>query len=120
MYGAAIPPGTSRPKGAGPEGFRHEFAHPKGRNPGDVWTLPTQPFPEAHFAVMAPEIARRCIAAGCKPGGVVLDPFCGSGTTGMVALRHGRRFVGIDLNRDYLDLALRTRLAQTAIVDAVT
>lgn len=55
--------------------------------------------------------------AGCKPGGVVLDPFAGSGTTGMVAQQHGRRFVGIDLSRDYLDLALRTRLAQTAIID---
>jgi len=90
---------------------------PSGRNPGDVWTIPTTPFPEAHFACMAPELARRCIVAGCKTGGVVLDPFCGSGTTGMVAQQHGRRFVGIDLNREYLDLALRTRLAQAAIVD---
>jgi len=96
---------------------RKDAASPVGRNPGDVWTLPTSPFPEAHFAVMAPEVARRCIVAGCKPGGVVLDPFCGSGTTGMVAQQHGRRFVGIDLNREYLDLALRTRLAQAAIVD---
>jgi site-specific DNA-methyltransferase (cytosine-N4-specific) len=95
-----------------------QAAHPLGRNPGDVWTFPTQPFPEAHFAVMAPALAERCILAGCKPGGVVLDPFCGSGTTGMVAQQHGRRFVGIDLNRDYLDLALRTRLNQTALIDA--
>lgn len=92
--------------------------NPGGRNPGDVWTIPTQPFPDSHFAVMAPEIARRCILAGCKPGGVTLDPFCGTGTTGMVAQQHGRRFVGIDLSRDYLDLALRTRLAQTAILDS--
>jgi site-specific DNA-methyltransferase (cytosine-N4-specific) len=91
--------------------------NPQGRNPGDVWTIPTAPFAAAHFAVMAPELARRCVVAGCKPGGTVLDPFAGSGTTGMVAQQHGRRFVGIDLNRDYLDLALRTRLAQTAIVD---
>lgn len=90
---------------------------PDGRNPGDVWTVPTQPFPAAHFAVMAPELARRCIVAGCKPGGVVLDPFCGSGTTGMVALKHGRRFVGIDLSANYLDLALHTRLAQAALID---
>jgi len=91
--------------------------HPLGRNPGDVWTIPTSPFPEAHFAVMAPELARRCIVAGCRPGGTVLDPFCGSGTTGMVALKHGRRFVGIDLNAIYLDLALRTRLSQGALIE---
>ena len=91
--------------------------NPLGRNPGDVWTIPTSPFPAAHFAVMAPELARRCIVAGAKPGGVVLDPFCGSGTTGMVALKHGRRFVGIDLSVTYLDLALRTRLNQAALIE---
>jgi DNA modification methylase len=92
----------------------------KGKNPGDVWMLPTQPFPEAHFAVMPPALAERCVLAGCKPGGVVLDPFCGSGTTGMVALRHGRRFIGVDLSAKYLDLALRTRLSQSAIMDEVS
>lgn len=94
--------------------------HEAGANPGDVWTIPTQPFAGAHFAVFAPQLVTRCIVAGCKPGGTVLDPFCGSGTTGMVAQQHGRRFVGIDLSRDYLDLALRTRLAQTAILDEVS
>jgi DNA modification methylase len=89
----------------------------RGRNPGDVWNIPTQPFPGAHFAVFPPALASRCILAGCRPGGTVLDPFAGSGTTGMVALKHGRRFVGIDLSSKYLDLALRTRLAQTALVD---
>lgn len=91
-------------------------AHAKGRNPGDVWTLPTVPFPAAHFAVFPPALAERCILAGCKPGGTVLDPFAGSGTTGMVAGRHGRRFVGIDLSAAYLDLALRTRLAQAPLI----
>lgn len=91
--------------------------HPLGRNPGDVWAIPTQRFPEAHFAVFPSALAERCIVAGCKSGGTVLDPFCGSGTTGMVALKHGRRFVGIDLSATYLDLALRTRLAQGALVD---
>ena len=52
-----------------------------------------------------------CILAGCKPGGTVLDPFHGSGTTGMVAQRLGRKYVGIELNRDYIDLSLKTRLA---------
>lgn len=86
-----------------------------GNNPGDVWTIPTQPFSEAHFAVFPLEIPRRAIAAGCKPAGVVLDPFSGSGTTGKAAAELGRRYVGIDLNRDYLDLSLRTRLVQPSL-----
>jgi site-specific DNA-methyltransferase (cytosine-N4-specific) len=98
-------------------GYYREFLYDGGRNPGDVWTVPTIPFSEAHFAVMPPDLARRAILAGCKPGGTVLDPFSGSGTTGMVAGQTGRRYVGIDLNRDYLDLSLRTRLAQTAMID---
>lgn len=88
----------------------------EGKNPGDVWTIPTQPFAEAHFAVMPPELARRAVVAGCKPGGVVLDPFSGSGTTGLVAGQNGRRYLGIDLSRDYLDLSLRTRLSQSALI----
>ena len=91
----------------------------EGKNPGDVWTIPTSPFAEAHFATMPPALAERCILAGCKPGGVVLDPFSGSGTTGLAATKHGRRYVGIDLNAEYLDLSLRTRLAQTALTDGV-
>jgi DNA modification methylase len=86
-----------------------------GKNPGDVWTVPTQPFAEAHFAVMPQTLAERAILAGCKPGGVVLDPFSGSGTTGLAAAKHGRRYVGIDLNADYLNLSLRTRLAQPGL-----
>lgn len=93
--------------------------NPLGRNPGDVWTIPTSPFPAAHFAVFPPALAERCVKGGCKPGGTVLDPFCGSGTTGMVAGRLGRRFVGIDLSANYLDLALRTRLAQGALLDEI-
>lgn len=94
----------------GATGRQHTWTDKGGRNPGDVWEIPTQPFPGAHFAVMASKLAQRCIAAGCKPGGTVLDPFSGSGTTGMVAQRLGRKYIGIELNRDYLDLSLRTRL----------
>jgi DNA modification methylase len=90
---------------------------PAGRNPGDVWSVSTAGFPAAHFAVMPERIAERCVLAGCRPGGVVLDPFSGSGTTGMVALRTGRRYVGVDLSEEYLRLSLRTRLQQRAIVD---
>jgi site-specific DNA-methyltransferase (cytosine-N4-specific) len=76
-----------------------------------VWNITTTPFADAHFAVFPPELPRRCIVSGCKPGGTVLDPFHGSGTTGKVAVENGRRYVGIELNRDYLDLSLRTRLS---------
>jgi site-specific DNA-methyltransferase (cytosine-N4-specific) len=106
--------GMTRHRHAGPEGVGRNDV---GRNPGDVWAVVTQPFSAAHFAVMPSELARRAVVAGCKPGGVVLDPFSGSGTTGLVAGRTGRRYVGIDLSREYLDLSLRTRLAQTSILD---
>lgn len=86
-----------------------------GRNPGDVWEVPTQPFPGAHFATMPVRLAERCIQSGCPPHGLVLDPFSGSGTTGLAAARHGRRYIGIDLNADYLDLSLRTRLAEPGL-----
>lgn len=88
--------------------------HPS-RNPGDVWTIPTQPFPGAHFATFPPALPERCIQAGCKPGGTVLDPFSGSGTTGLAAAKHGHRYVGVDLNHEYLDLSLRTRLQQPGL-----
>ena len=94
---------------------RGGFTTTQGRNPGDVWSIPTQPFPGAHFACFPVALPIRCILAGCKPGGTVLDPFSGSGTTGLAAQRTGRRYVGIDLNREYLDLSLRTRLQQSAL-----
>ena len=86
-----------------------------GRNPGDVWEISTQPFSGAHFAVFPKELPRRCVVAGCKPGGTVLDPFSGSGTTGAAAVQSGRRYVGIDINADYLDLSLKTRLQQPVL-----
>lgn len=87
----------------------------RGRNPGDVWTIPTTPFPGAHFATFPPELPRRCILAGCKPGGTVLDPFSGSGTTGLAAQRTGRKYIGIDINPAYHDLALNTRLRDATL-----
>jgi DNA modification methylase len=98
-----------------PIGERHTGRHSMGRNPGDVWTFSTQPYTGAHFAVFPPALPQRCILAGCKPGGTVLDPFNGSGTTGLAAQRTGRRYIGIDLNREYLALTLRTRLSQAAL-----
>lgn len=86
------------------------------RNRRDVWEISTQPFSEAHFATMPPELARLCITAGCIPGGTVLDPFSGSGTTGMVAQDLGRRYIGIDISKEYLKLSLETRL-RNAVLD---
>jgi DNA modification methylase len=77
------------------------------RNKRSVWTVAKQLFPEAHFATFPPKLIEPCILAGCPAGGLVLDPFCGSGTTGMVALRHGRRFIGIELSAKYVDMAHR-------------
>lgn len=86
-----------------------------GKNPGDVWVIPTQPFPDAHFAVMPLALAQHCIMAGCPESGTVLDPFSGSGTTGLAAQRLGRRYIGIDINAEYLDLSLKTRLRNAAL-----
>lgn len=85
-----------------------------GRNPGDVWEIPTQPYAGAHFATMPRELVRRCILAGCPEDGTVLDPFTGSGTTAMVARSLGRRFVGAELNPDYIDI-IRQRIGQTPL-----
>ncbi|MFJ1461798.1 DNA-methyltransferase [Nocardia sp. N2S4-5] len=86
-----------------------------GRNSRSVWPISAQPFAEAHFAVMPLELAERCVQAGCKPGGTVLDPFSGSGTTGLAAARHGRRYIGIELSEEYLELSMRTRLRQPGL-----
>jgi site-specific DNA-methyltransferase (cytosine-N4-specific) len=125
QYGHEISGGTADPwsqrgsryGGNAESAFTTGVYKSEGRNPGDVWTVPTAPFPEAHFAAMPPALAERCVLAGCRPGGIVLDPFSGSGTTGLAAARHGRRYVGIDLSADYLDLSLRTRLAQGGLLD---
>lgn len=82
-----------------------------GRNARDVWTISQTPNPQAHFATFPLELPLRCIKAGCKPGGTVLDPFSGSGTTGAAARQLGRKYIGIDLNPEYHDLA-KQRFAQ--------
>lgn len=93
----------------------NEYAPNGLANKRDVWTVPTVPFPGSHFAVYPPELIRPCILAGSRPGDTVLDPFSGSGTTGAVATFEGRKYIGIDLNREYLDLSLRTRFQQPAL-----
>jgi DNA modification methylase len=90
--------------------------HPNGRNPGDVWSVPTRPYRGPHFAAFPVELPLRCIAAGCKPGGNVLDMFCGTGTTGIAARQLGRRFTGIELNPQFAALAAE-RLRHAAAPD---
>ena len=75
------------------------------RNKRSVWTVTPKPFKGAHFATMPPDLVEPCILAGCRPGGIVLDPFNGSGTTGVVALRNGREYLGIELNPAYVEIA---------------
>lgn len=78
------------------------------RNLRNVWQItPGRGFPGAHFATFPSELAKRCILAGSKPGDTVLDPFAGSGTTGMVAVQHGRKAVLIELNPEYAGIILK-------------
>jgi len=78
-----------------------------GRNLRSVWTIKTQPNPDAHFATFPMKLVEPCVKAGSRVNDLVLDPFAGSGTTGLVAMRLGRRFVGIELNPAYVTLAER-------------
>lgn len=74
-------------------------------NKRDVWTVATRPFREAHFAVFPEALITDCVKAGCPEGGIVLDPFMGAGTTGLVAKKQGRHYIGIELNTQYVELA---------------
>ena len=81
------------------------FVNPEGRNKRTVWTVTTKPYKEAHFATYPPDLIEPCILAGSKEGDIVLDPFSGSGTTGEVALQHGRNYIGLELNPEYAKLS---------------
>lgn len=75
------------------------------RNKRDVWMVSTKPFKGAHFATFPPDLIEPCILAGCPVGGVVLDPFIGSGTVGVVAKKHGMYYAGIDINEEYAQMS---------------
>lgn len=85
-------------------------------NRRSVWTIATQPFKEAHFATFPPEVPETCIKAGCRPGGVVLDPFFGAGTTGLVADRLQRDCIGIELNPAYAEIARQRILGESPLL----
>ena len=107
-WGNAMKPSRAPAMGRRESGNEASAAHwvmGPTRNARTVWTIATQPYPDAHFATFPEELARRCILAGTAPGDRVLDPFGGSGTVAAVAVGNGRRSVYIDLNPAYLELA---------------
>lgn len=91
------------------EGVKHSdgsvFTGSDRRNRRTVWTVPTQPFSGAHFATFPPALVDPCIRAGAPIEGIVLDPFNGAGTTGLVALRNQRDYIGCELNPEYATMA---------------
>jgi site-specific DNA-methyltransferase (cytosine-N4-specific) len=84
------------------------------RNKRSVWTVPTNPYPEAHFATFSPALILPAVLAGCPPGGTICDPFSGAGTTALVAKANGRKCIGIELNRAYIDMSVK-RLSQDVL-----
>ena len=110
----AVRPNTGRKRAPAGSGIKNNDSMdaalaimPLKRNRRSVWEISTQPFSEAHFATFPPALIEPCILAGCPKGGLVLDPFGGAGTTGMVADRLGRNAVLIELNPDYAAMAER-------------
>lgn len=87
------------------------------RNKRSVWSVATMPYSAAHFATFPPKLIEPCIKAGCPQGGVVLDPFFGSGTTGLVCQQQHVRCIGVELNKDYCAMAAK-RCAQGVLFGA--
>lgn len=81
------------------------------RNKRDVWSVAVRPFKGAHFATFPPALIEPCILAGSSPGDIVLDPFMGAGTTGLVAKKFSRKYLGIEINPVYVGLAA-TRISE--------
>lgn len=77
----------------------------KSRNKRDVWTTAVKPYKGAHFATFPEDLIEPCILAGCPEGGIVLDPFIGSGTVAAAAIKHNRKYIGVDINLQYAQLA---------------
>jgi DNA modification methylase len=95
---------------SGPQNHIHNFMDPNNNkrqwaNKKSVWSITTQPYKEAHFATFPEEIPRTCILAGSKKGDTILDPFSGAGTTGVVAEKLNRKYIGIELNPQYTKMA---------------
>ncbi len=86
------------------------WCNPRGKNPGDVFHISSKPFRHSHFATFPPEIPEFILKCACPPNGIVLDPFLGSGTTAMVAERLNLKWIGIEIKKEYCDIALKHRL----------
>ena len=86
-------------------GNKYDATKHKGKNKRDVWTVSTARYKGAHVAVYPPKLIEPCILAGCPDGGIVLDPFSGSGTTGVVALQNNKNYIGIELNSEYAKIS---------------
>ena len=93
----------------------NDYVPRSDRNKRSVWTITTQPYRDAHFATFPEELPRTCILAGCPEGGIVLDPFAGSGTVGQVAESHGRNSILIELNPKYVTM-IKKRTAQQVML----
>ena len=111
--GAKVGPG-----GIDVEKMGTRFVNPAGRNKRSVWTIPPARFSGAHFAVMPEALVEPTILASTMPGDIVLDPFAGAGTVGLVAMKHGRDFIGLEINKNYADLAGQ-RLLDAGLGDGV-
>ena len=94
----AIPGGVGSPE---------RFQPGAGRNARSVWTITTRPYPSAHFATFPPDLPERCIKAASRPGDLVLDPFSGAGTTGVVARRMQRSYIGVEQSEKYAEMSRR-------------
>jgi site-specific DNA-methyltransferase (adenine-specific) len=108
---------SARPPGACPRTLKRLDYSQLGRNKRSVWTIPTKAYAAAHFATFPPALVEPCVLAGCPEGGVVLDPFAGAATTGLVALRLNRSFVGIELNPEYVEIARERILADSPMLN---
>jgi len=86
------------------------WCNPRGKNPGDVFFINPRPFPDAHFATFPPELPEKILKCACPKGGTVLDPFFGSGTVGLVAEQLNKKWIGIELSEEYIEIC-KKRLA---------
>jgi DNA modification methylase len=108
---SAIGWATQERQGSTEPRYQDDYEISGKRNRRSVWQVTTEAFPEAHFATFPQELIKPCILAGCPEGGTVLDPFMGSGTTGLVARSLHSKAIGIELNPAYIEIAAK-RLSQ--------
>ncbi|MBL4576411.1 MAG: site-specific DNA-methyltransferase [Opitutaceae bacterium] len=103
------------------QSIKEQFQNGNGKkNERTIWSINTEPCPEAHFAVFPRALVRPCVLAGTKPDDLILDPFYGAGTVGMVSKELGRRCVGIELNPDFIEIAKRrTDAIQASLIHLV-